>query len=475
MARRSERACEKIDPAAAKPPPLTDIQVEAIGRETGEPGWMVDLRRAAFELYRRMAMPSPAADAWRRTDLLRFPFSELNLEALAVSGKTKRVPAAWLKPAAGARTGGQLALDDRDVHTATLDEDFIRAGVIFMPFSQAVRDHPDLVRRLMGSIIPATADIFTALNSILWDTGFLLHVPKGVKVDKPLHSLLWSSGEGLRAWRLLINVEEDAEVSLLHEVASPERSEAAARLDIVEMIVHPGATLRFFMTQAWGGNVVRVAHEKAAVHRGGRLFWGNAHCGARSTKVFSTLELIGEGASAQWSGLQLLDGDQRADLTTAQNHMAPKTVSDLLNKCVLSGASQSSVSGMVRVEPEADGTDGYEGNRILILSDRAKAEALPGLEILSDDVRCSHGVSIGGLDPEEVFYLRSRGIPEAESKALLVEGFLEGMLHRIPDEEIRQRMHLAVSAKMKTMEAGQVQNTESVRQQPIPDAEGAQL
>lgn len=472
MARSSERACEKSDPAAAKPPSLTDIMVEAIGRETGEPGWMVDFRRAAFEHYRRMEMPSPAADAWRRTDLRQFPFSELNLEALAVSGKPKRVPASWLKPVAGTQTGGQLALEDRSVHTATLDDDLARAGVIFMPFSQAVREHADLVRSLMGSVVPATADIFSALISILFDSGFLLHVPKGVRIDKPLHSLLWSSGEGLRAWRLLVNVEEGAEVSLLHEVASPEREAAAARLDIIELIVHPGATLRFFMTQAWGGNIVRVAHEKAAVHRGGRLFWGNADYGARSTKVFSTLDLKGEGASAQWSGIQVLDGEQRADLTTAQNHLAPKTVSDLLNKGVLLGASESNASGMIRIEPDAAGADGFQGNRILLLSERARAEAVPGLEILSDDVRCSHGVSIGGLDPDELFYLRSRGIPEAESKTLLVEGFLEGVLRRIPEEEIRQRVHLAVSAKMKTMEAGQLQNTQSARKQEMPDAEG---
>lgn len=472
MARRSERACENNEPTAAKPPALTDIQVEAIGRETGEPGWMVDARREAFTHYRRMEMPSLKAEAWRRTDLLQFPYSELNMEALAVSGKTKRIPASWLKPAAGARTGGQVALEDRTVHTARLDEDLARQGVIFMPFTQAVRDHPDLIRTLMGSVIPATTDIFSTLASIIFDIGFFLHVPKGIRVEKPLHSLLWSSGEGLRAWRVLVNVEEGAEVSLLQEVASPERTERAARLDTVELIVQPGATLRFFMTQAWGGNVVRVAHEKAAVHRDGRLIWGNAHYGARSTKVFSTLDLMEQGASAQWSGLQILDGDQRADSSTAQNHLAPKTGSDLLCKSVLLGAAQSSAIGMVRVEPGAAGADGYQGNRFLILSDRAKAEAVPGLEILSDDVRCSHGVTIGGLDPDELFYLRSRGIPEEESKTLLVGGFLEGVLGRIPEEEIRQRVLLAADAKMKTMEAGNIQNTESVRKQALPDAQG---
>jgi len=210
------------------------------------------------------------------------------------------------------------------------------------------------------------------------------------------------------------------------------------------------------------------------VERDGQLIWGNAHHGARSTKVFSTLDLKEQGASAQWSGLQVLNGVQRADITTAQNHLAPNTKSDLLGKSVLLGAAQSNASGMVRVEPGAAGADGYHGNRFLILSDGAKAEALPGLEILSDDVRCSHGVSIGGLDPEELFYLGSRGIPEEESRSLLVEGFLEGILSRIPEEDIRQRVHLAVGAKMKTMEAGHLHTSETVRKEPVPDSEGAQ-
>ncbi len=473
MSRKSVSAGGKETQAAVKPPVLTDIQVEAIGRETGEPGWMVDTRRAAFDIYRPMQLPSSRSEAWRNSDLLRFPFSDLNLEALAVSGKTKRMPAAWLKPAAGVKTGGQLALEDRAVHTAKLDEDLARSGVIFMPISQAVREHPDLVRGLLGSIVPAADDIFSALASTIFDIGFLLHVPKGVRIAKPLHSLLWSSGEGMRAWRLLVNVEEGAEVSLLHECASPARTEDAARLDIIELVVHRDATLRFFMTQAWGDNIVRIGHEKAVVHQNGRLTWGFAHVGARSTKTFSTLDLREQGASAQWSGLHFLDGNQQADFSTFQNHLAPKTGSDFLCKGVLSGSSRSFSRGMVRVAPSAAGADGYQGNRILMLSDQAKAEAVPGLEILSDDVRCSHGVSIGELDPEELFYLRTRGIAEEEAQNLLVRGFLETVLARIPEVEIRQRVHLAVEAKMKTMEETGIPHEDTVRKDPAPDTQGA--
>jgi Fe-S cluster assembly protein SufD len=190
------------------------------------------------------------------------------------------------------------------------------------------------------------------------------------------------------------------------------------------------------------------------VHRNGRLSWGSAHLGALSSKTFSSLDLREEGASAQWTALQVLGGGRRADLSTLQNHAAPKTGSDFLCKSVLTGSARSFARGMVHVAPEAAGADAYQGNRILMLSDRAQAEVIPGLEILSNDVRCSHGVTIGELDPEELFYLRSRGISEGESRKILMEGFLEAALGRIPGEEIRRRVHLAVDAKMETMEEG---------------------
>jgi Fe-S cluster assembly protein SufD len=467
----SEKACEKKE-QELRAPILTDIQVEAVGRETGEPGWMVDQRRDAFDNYRRLKKPSPDSEPWRHTDLLQFPFSELNLEALAVSGRPKRAPAVWRKPAAGAKTGGQLVLADREVHTARLDEDFVRAGVIFAPLLQAARDHPDLIQRLMGTVIPSATDIFSELAAVIFDIGFFLHVPKGVRIEKPLHSLLWSSGAGLRAWRLLVNVEEGAEVSLLHECASPERMESAARLDIIELIVRRGASLRFFFTEAWGGNIVRLGHEKAAVYGDGRLNWGSAHCGSRSAKVFSTLDLKEEGAAARLSGLEYLTGGQRGDYSTRQNHLAPNTTSDYLNKGILLDEARSHADGMIRIAPEAAGADGYYGSRTLILSDRAQAEALPALEILSDDVRCSHGVAVGGLDPDELFYLRTRGISGEEAKTMLMDGFLEGLLGRIPEKEVRQRVHLAVEAKMKTMETTASTDSRTVRARPAPDESG---
>jgi Fe-S cluster assembly protein SufD len=473
MSERSEKTGSNEKAAVLKPPVLTDIQVEAFGRETGEPGWMVDARRAAFEIYRRAVPPQAGEDAWRHSDLLRFPFADLNLAALAVSGKGKRVPSAWLKPAAGARTGGQLVLDDRAVHTRMLAEPLAAAGVIFQPLAQAAKEHPDLIRGLLGSVVAPTDGFFAALAAIIYDVGYVLHVPKGVRIAEPLQAVLWSSGEGLRALRVLVNVEEGASVSLLHECASPARTDAAVRMEIFELNVHPEASLDFVLAQSWGGNIVRIAHERAVVGQNGRLSWAFAHLGGRNAKVFSSVDLKGEGASTRWSGLNFLEDCQQADFATSQNHLAPKTTSDFLYKGVLTGRTTAMWRGMVRVAPDAAGSDGYQGNRTLMLSDRAVAESIPGLEILSDDVRCSHGVTIGELDPEELFYLRSRGISEPEAQQLLVAGFLASVLERIPEEGIRDRVQLAVEGKMKTMEAGWIAAKGTSRPDNRPEPEGA--
>jgi Fe-S cluster assembly protein SufD len=459
--------------AVLRPPQLTDIQVEAFGRETGEPGWMVDARRAAFEAYRRLDPPNAGSDSWRRSGLLSVPFADLNLEALAVSGRSKHAPAAFWKPVAGAKTAGQLAMADRGIQAQSLQDDLVRSGVVFQPIVQAAREHPELVRGLLGSILTPADGMFAALAAIIFDTGYLLHVPAGVHIAEPLHAALWSSGAGLRAARVLIDVGAGASVSLFHECASPERPDPAARLDLVELNVGPGAQLRFCLLQSWGANVVRVAHEKAAVAQDGLLTLNFANAGGRGVKAFSSVDLTGAGATAGWSGFNFLDGCQQADLETVQNHLGPRTKSDYLGKSVLTERASALWRGMVRVAPGASGADGYQGNRTLMLSEQAVAESIPGLEILSDDVRCSHGVTVGELDPEELFYLRTRGISEPDGRRLLVEGFLQSVLERIPEENVRARVALAVEAKMRTMESGTMTKERNSRPDVRPEPQGA--
>jgi Fe-S cluster assembly protein SufD len=215
----------------------------------------------------------------------------------------------------------------------------------------------------------------------------------------------------------------------------------------VEIIVDENASLRFVELQSWGKNVWNFSHERVSVGRNGNLDWIFGAIGSRLTKNFSELDLVGEGATGRMSGFYFTDGNQHLDHDTQQNHLAPHTTSDLLFKGALKGHSRSVWQGMIYVAVGAEKTDGYQANRNLILSPDARADSIPGLEILADDVRCTHGATVGNLEEEPLFYIKSRGIPDKEAERLLVEGFFDPVMQRIPFEGVRNRFQHAIHEK----------------------------
>ena len=217
---------------------------------------------------------------------------------------------------------------------------------------------------------------------------------------------------------------------------------------IVELQVMQNASLKFVELQSWGRHVWNFSHERARVERNGNLDWIFGAIGSRLTKNFSELDLAGEGAQGRMSGFYFTDGTQHLDHDTQQNHLAPHTTSDLLFKGALKGRSRSVWQGMIYVAPGAQKTDGYQANRNLVLSDGARADSIPGLEILADDVRCTHGATVGKLEAEPLFYLKSRGIPQAEAEKIVVEGFFDPIFQRIPFEGVRERFQEYIASKM---------------------------
>ena len=216
---------------------------------------------------------------------------------------------------------------------------------------------------------------------------------------------------------------------------------------LVEIIVSDGANLHFVELQSWGKNVWNFSHERANVARDANLDWVFGAVGSRLTKNFSDLNLVGRGAAGKMSGFYFADGSQHLDHDTQQNHLVPNTSSDLLFKGALKGESRSVWQGMIYVAPDAQKTDGYQANRNLLLSNKARADAIPGLEIAADDVRCTHGATVGKIDPEPMFYLASRGIPKVDAERLIVEGFFDPIMQRIPFEGVRERFQQAILEK----------------------------
>lgn len=218
---------------------------------------------------------------------------------------------------------------------------------------------------------------------------------------------------------------------------------------LVEIHVADRAQLRFVELQSWGEHVWNFSHKRAQVGKDANIDWVFVAIGSHLTKDFSDLNLIGEGAEGRMSGFYFTDGKQHLDHDTQQNHLAPNTTSDLLFKGVLTEESRSVWQGMIYVAPGAQKTDGYQANRNLVLSKKARADSIPGLEILANDVRCTHGATVGKIDPEELFYLRSRGIQLHDAERLIVEGFFDPIMQRIPFEGVQKRLHEIIAQKMK--------------------------
>ena len=262
-----------------------------------------------------------------------------------------------------------------------------------------------------------------------------------------------SSGRLVLGWPICLicsfGWRKASSLTYVHESASPNETGNTVHSGIVEIHVGAGASLRFVELQSLGDHVWNFTHERAQVENDGEHRIGFLELlGTRLTKNFSDLDLVGPGATGRMSGFYFTDGHQHLDHDTQQNHKAPHTTSDLLFKGALKGNSRSVWQGMIYVAPEAQQTDGYQANRNLILSSNARADSIPGLEILADDVRCTHGATVGKIDPDLVFYLRSRGIPMDDAERLVVEGFFEPIMDRIPFDGVKARFKRAIESKM---------------------------
>jgi len=411
-------------------------------------GALASFRTSAWSTYQSLSLPVTTDEAWRRTDLRLLPAADFKLPKSGAYEDLQPIPEELLKPLTGDEHGGQITLLPGGSQIF-LDEGLAKKGVIFTDFSTAEKDHPDLLQKLIGQIVKPNDGKFAALASALTQNGILLYIPKNLTVEAPLHSVLWGPGTDLAHFsHLIVYLDEGASATYVHESASPDETGHSFHAGVVEIHVGQRANLKFVELQSWGRGVWNFSHERARVERDGNLDWIFGAVGSRLTKNFSDLDLIGEGAQGRMSGFYFTDGHQHLDHDTQQNHFAPHTTSDLLFKGALKGKSRSVWQGMIYVAPGAQKTDGYQANRNLVLSEEARADSIPGLEILADDVRCTHGATVGKLEQEPLFYLKSRGIPQPDAERLVVEGFFDPIMQRIPFEGVRERFQQAIINKM---------------------------
>ncbi|HWH20092.1 MAG TPA: Fe-S cluster assembly protein SufD, partial [Solirubrobacterales bacterium] len=321
-------------------------------------------------------------------------------------------------------------------------------GATVVSLAEAVDSHAELLQEALGSLV-SIEDPFVARNEADWRDGVLVHVPRGVKLEEPVRIEVPVSESGTAvSWRTLIVLEEGAEAEVWEHWSSPDDEVEALLNSVVELSVGQAATLRYVNTQDLSEKTWIFASQRAQVERDGRLDWAALGFGSANGKVRMDTKLAGPGSEARVTGGYAGGPGQHLDYDTTQEHAAPNTNSDLAFRGVLAKGSTAVWRGMIKVDPGAQQTDAFQESRNLLLSPEAHADAIPGLEILADDVRCTHAAAIAQVDKEQLFYLTSRGLGEPEAKTLVIEGFLETLVERLAEGPVREEISAALESRL---------------------------
>ena len=427
---------------------LSKEAVQALASHEAE--WVGERRLEAWDAYEAAPMPTTKLEDWRYTDLRK----KLDLDALSLASAVDGAVALPEAFAAAMRedreaAGRAVEIDGRVVSTE-LDPALAQQGVVMTSIREALVNHAELLRKYLAThAVPASAGKFQALNAALWTDGVLLYVPRGVKLELPIRVSRWVSEAGTANFtRTLIIADKESQVSLVDEVLSDDFDRQTFYSSAVELFAMDAAQVQYVSLQRMGRGAFHLTQQRTLANRDSTLDTLNVNLGATTARVDLNAQLLGPGANSDMLGLYFADHDQHFDMSTSQDHVAPNARSDLLYKGALDGKGRSVFRGIIKVHEQAQRTDAYQTNRNLLLSDQARADSLPNLEIEADDVRCSHGATVGQLDAEALFYIMSRGMPRARAERLVVLGFLGEVMSRLPLGGVVEKVTRSIEAKL---------------------------
>jgi len=411
------------------------------------PDWFRGQQRAAWEKFESIPRPTRKDQPWRFSNV-----DLLDLAPFKLSGTVSdQARAAILEQSNGldevaARlvfAGDQLL--ERDV----VSEQLSKRGVIFQPLERAMVEHADLFRKyFMSTEVSLGSAKFAALHQALVSTGTFLFVPRGVEIDQPIEIFHWLAGENATVFpHLLLVTDELAKVTVIEHFRSLDRNQRGFACGVNDLLAGPGAKVTYVCAQNWGDNVVALQMNTTAVDHDASAMSLNLNLGSRYSRFESLSRLVGEGARSDLLAVAVATNEQEFDARTLQDHISPHTASDLLYKNALDDRARCTFGGLIRVEPHAHFTDAYQKVRNLLLSDDSEANSMPGLEILADNVRCTHGATSGQINEEEMFYLRSRGIPVPVAQRLIVTGFLNEVVQRLDQAAIGDYLNQLIDRK----------------------------
>ena len=427
----------------------TTFDEEALGRLPAAPAFVEGLRKQAFTEYLALPVPSQETEEWRYTDLSGLDLSFAPWAAGVRADDLDGIDEGILEAAGrvGERAGLQIQ-HNSEVAVTHLDPALAAEGVIFGDLDRLASEHPDLIEPYLHSLVPPARTKFTALHGAFRTGGTFLYVPAGAVVPVPIQALTWLDADGAAIFpHTLIVVGEDAEVTFIDRYASPDLERALSDA-VVEIHAGPAARVRYVSIQEWGEGVTHLGVHRTRLSRDADFRSVAVGFGASLARVESESALAEPGAFSEMLGVFFADGSQHFDHRTEQDHEAPNCTSDLLYKGALRNESRAVYSGWVHVRPGAQKTDAMQTSRNIVLSDRAKADAIPNLEIEANDVRCGHAASVGPVEEETLFYLQSRGITRKEAERLIVFGFFQEVLDRIPVEEVRDGVAEAIEQEL---------------------------
>jgi FeS assembly protein SufB len=433
---------------------LSRAAVEELSRHKGEPEWMLQKRLHAWDIYEKTPAPlGRRGDLGTLRTVANFKFQELNpYVPVSANSNLPAVIEQSLQEALVDARSGLIVQRNASVVRTELDDELKRKGVILTDLDSAVLNYPELVQQyFMTRCVPVESNKYTALHAAFWSGGVFLYIPKGVEIEKPILAQIWIDSPASATFaHTLIIAEDESNVRFVNEYNSSFDDERPSFLDdVVEVYAKNAARVEFSNLQDLGLNVWNVTNKNAIHEKDGSSTWVLADLGSRVNLANIGATLCGNGSVAELVGVFFSDHDQRFAMKTLSDHDAIATNAETLVKGVLTDRSRVEFEGMIRVQPKAQQTASFLSDHTLLLSAECRAESIPSLEIGANEVSASHGATTGQIDEEQLFYLMVRGIPLDEAQRIIVQGFFEPVLQRIPLENLRTRLRRSIVRRMR--------------------------
>lgn len=392
---------------ASKFPVMADLTANDVVLAS-EPAWLQQWRQEAWNAYTASPLPY-----WRRTDLSAYDLAEMHVPAVTTTGAVASA---------------------------------VPAGVIVMPLAQAIVEHADIVRKHLGTVVHSEGSRYAALNAATWRSGWFVYVPKDVELTDPLHIVIGFGEQNATISRNLVVVERHAQAALIEQYAGDSGTYALA---VTEIVIGDGATLKYCAMQTWGDHVRHIGYQVAKVGNDATIEWSAINMGSAHQHIEAETNLSGNGSRVDWMAATVAGDGQRLLTAPWLRHVGRATEAHMDFKTVVKGSGYATFDGMIKIEGSSAETVTRLEEHALHLSPQARSDSIPGLKIDTNDVaKAGHASTSGEVDEEQLFYMQARGIPKDVAVHMIVMGFFEPVLDRIPLESLREDVTAAIAARI---------------------------